>query len=88
MLKPESSKFKESEATLVEELKIFEEQEDKTLQNFEMESRRQNQLDISSAKPMPEVDSFIDMSPKPMPEVTEPPRNPVEVNEDELVENM
>ena len=68
MLKPESNKFKESEATLVEELKLFEEQEDKTLHNFEMESRRQTQLDISSARPISEEDSFIDMSPKPISE--------------------
>ena len=86
MLKPESSKFKESEATLVQELKLFEEQEDMTLQNFEMESRRQNQLDVSSARPISEEESFIDISPKPIPEVTEPPKNPVEVNEDNLVE--
>ena len=87
MLKPESSKFKESEATLVQELKLFEEQEDKTLQNFEMESKRQNQLDISSARPISEEESFIDMSPKPIPEVTEPPKHPVEVNEDNLIED-
>ena len=87
MLKPESSKFKESEATLVQELKLFEEQEDKTLQNFEMESKRQNQLDISSARPISEEESFIDMSPKPIPEVTEPQKHPVEVNEDHLIED-
>ena len=87
MLKPESSKFKESEATLVQELKLFEEQEDKTLQNFEMESKRQNQLDVSSARPISEEESFIDMSPKPIPEVTEPPKHPVEVNEDNLIED-
>ena len=84
MLKPESSKFKESEATLVQELKLFEEQEDKTLQNFEMESKRQNQLDISSARPISEEESFIDMSPKPIPE---PQKHPVEVNEDNLIED-
>ena len=35
MLKPGSSKLKESEAQLLSEIKDFEEQEDKTLQNME-----------------------------------------------------
>ena len=47
LLKPGSSKLKESEATLLTEIKDFERQEDKTLQNMEETMSR-----LSTNKPM------------------------------------
>ena len=43
MLKPGSNKLKESEAEIIKELHMFEEQEDKTLNNFEMETKKQEE---------------------------------------------
>ena len=43
MLKPGSNKLKESEAEIIKELHMFEEQEDKTLKNFEMETKKQEE---------------------------------------------
>ena len=48
MLKPGSNKLKESEAEIIKELHMFEEQEDKTLKNFEMETKKQEENDDNS----------------------------------------
>ena len=49
MLKPGSSKLKESEAELLSEIKDFEEQEDKTLQNMEETMRMMSSTMTSTA---------------------------------------
>ena len=48
MLKPGSNKLKESEAEIIKELHMFEEQEDKTLKNFEMETKKQEENNENS----------------------------------------
>ena len=48
MLKPGSNKLKESEAEIIKELHMFEEQEDKTLKNFEMETKKQEESNENS----------------------------------------
>ena len=50
MLKPGSIKLKESEAMLMEELKMFEDQEEKTLHNFEAESRSLSKYSLNFSK--------------------------------------
>ena len=57
MLKPGSINLKESEAMLMEELKMFEDQEEKTLHNFEAESRSLSKYSQTSLK----IKSFLSL---------------------------